>query len=62
MQGKDITVVGIAFMVRQALQAAEQLAKEGVSVEVIDPRTLAPLDIDYNPGFGAQNRAAAGGG
>ncbi len=45
-EGKDVTVVGIAFMVRQALQAAELLAKEGVSVEVIDPRTLAPLDID----------------
>ena len=44
--GKDVTVVGIAFMVRHALQAAEQLAKEGISVEVIDPRTLAPLDID----------------
>jgi 2-oxoisovalerate dehydrogenase E1 component len=45
-EGKDVTLVGIAFMVRQALAAAEQLAKEGVSVEVIDPRTLAPLDID----------------
>ncbi len=45
-EGKDITVVGIAFMVRKALEAAEQLAGEGVSVEVIDPRTLAPLDID----------------
>jgi len=45
-EGKDITVAGIAFMARQVLQAAEQLAKEGVSVEVIDPRTLVPLDID----------------
>ncbi len=45
-EGKDVTVVGIAFMMRKALEAAEQLAKEGVSVEVIDPRTLAPLDID----------------
>jgi 2-oxoisovalerate dehydrogenase E1 component len=45
-EGKDVTLVGIAFMVRQALAAAEQLAKEGISVEVIDPRTLAPLDID----------------
>jgi 2-oxoisovalerate dehydrogenase E1 component len=44
--GKDITVVGIAYMARQARQAAEQLAGEGISVEVIDPRTLAPLDID----------------
>jgi len=45
-EGKDVTVVGIAFMMRKALEAAEQLAKEGVSVEVIDPRTLAPLDIE----------------
>lgn len=44
--GKDITVVGIAYMVRQALQAAGELAREGISVEVIDPRTLAPLDIE----------------
>jgi 2-oxoisovalerate dehydrogenase E1 component len=38
--------VGIAFMVRRALEAAEELSAEGISVEVIDPRTLAPLDID----------------
>jgi len=44
--GKDVTVVGIALMVKKALEAAEQLAGEGISVEVIDPRTLAPLDID----------------
>ncbi|MCX6030760.1 MAG: dehydrogenase E1 component subunit alpha/beta [Chloroflexi bacterium] len=44
--GKDVTVVGIGWTVKQALDAAEQLAKEGVSVEVIDPRTLAPLDMD----------------
>lgn len=45
-EGKDVTVVGIGLMVRKTLEAAEQLAKEGVSVEVIDPRTLAPLDMD----------------
>lgn len=44
--GKDVTVVAIALMVRKTLEAAEQLAKEGVSVEVIDPRTIAPLDMD----------------
>ncbi len=44
--GADLTIVGIGFTVKQALDAAEELAKEGVSVEVIDPRTLAPLDID----------------
>jgi 2-oxoisovalerate dehydrogenase E1 component len=45
-EGSDITVVGIAFMVNQVLAAADMLAGEGRSVEVIDPRSLAPLDID----------------
>ena len=45
-EGKDITVVALALMVRKALEAAEQLAGEGIAVEVIDPRTIAPLDID----------------
>ncbi len=45
-QGKDVTVVAIAWMVHEALAAAEELAKEGISVEVVDPRTLAPLDKD----------------
>jgi 2-oxoisovalerate dehydrogenase E1 component len=44
--GSDVTIVAIAYMVPLALQAADELAKEGVSAEVIDPRTLAPLDID----------------
>ena len=44
--GTDLTMVGIGFTVQQALDAAEQLAAEGVSAEVLDPRTLAPLDID----------------
>ncbi len=44
-QGSDLTIVGIAHMVTQALIAADELAAAGVSVEVIDPRTLAPLDI-----------------
>lgn len=43
--GKDVTVVGIAVMVNRALEAADELAKEGISVEVIDPRTIAPLDL-----------------
>jgi len=42
--GSDVTIVAIAAMVDRALQAAEQLASEGTSVEVIDPRTLSPLD------------------
>jgi pyruvate/2-oxoglutarate/acetoin dehydrogenase E1 component len=43
-EGKDITVVAISRMVSVALQAAEVLAKEGVSAEVIDPRSIVPLD------------------
>ncbi|TMC60409.1 MAG: alpha-ketoacid dehydrogenase subunit beta [Chloroflexi bacterium] len=45
-EGREVTVVAIAAMVQQTLQASDTLAQEGVSVEVIDPRTLAPLDID----------------
>jgi 2-oxoisovalerate dehydrogenase E1 component len=44
-EGKDVTVVAISVMVKKALEAAETLAADGASVEVIDPRTLAPLDI-----------------
>ena len=44
--GRDVTVVGIAYMVQQALLAAETLAADALSVEVIDPRSLAPLDIE----------------
>jgi 2-oxoisovalerate dehydrogenase E1 component len=42
--GSDVTVVATQVMVHRALAAAEELAKDGISVEVIDPRTLAPLD------------------
>jgi 2-oxoisovalerate dehydrogenase E1 component len=45
-EGKDLTIVGIAYMVKKALETAEELAKEGIGVEVIDPRSLAPLDMD----------------
>ncbi len=44
--GRDLTVVAIASMVRKTLSAAEQLAGDGISVEVIDPRTIAPLDME----------------
>jgi len=44
--GKDVTIVGIANAVTLAVSAAEALAAEGVDAEVIDPRSLAPLDID----------------
>jgi 2-oxoisovalerate dehydrogenase E1 component len=45
-EGTDATVVALTSMVPKALKAAEELAREGVSVEVIDPRTVAPLDVD----------------
>ena len=44
--GTDLTIVGIGFTVKQALDAAELLAQEGIAAEVIDPRTVAPLDTD----------------
>ena len=43
-EGKDVTVVATAKMVHTALSAAEKLAADGISVEVVDPRTLCPLD------------------
>ena len=43
-EGSDVTVVALAWLVHEALAAAEQLAGEGISVEVVDPRTLVPLD------------------
>ena len=48
--GKDVTVVATGFMVHKALQAANQLVKDGIEVEVVDPRTLFPLDKEtiYN--------------
>jgi 2-oxoisovalerate dehydrogenase E1 component len=45
-EGRDLTIVAIAHMVKRSVEAAEQLAGSGVSVEVIDPRTIAPLDGD----------------
>ncbi|MBW2368463.1 MAG: alpha-ketoacid dehydrogenase subunit beta [Deltaproteobacteria bacterium] len=44
--GKDVTVVAFGFMVYEALNAAQELAGEGIDVEVIDPRTIVPLDKD----------------
>jgi pyruvate dehydrogenase E1 component beta subunit len=43
-EGKDLTIVATSIMVQRSLEAAEQLAKEGIEVEVVDPRTLRPLD------------------
>lgn len=44
-EGTQVTVVAMAMMLRKTLEAAEQLAKDGISVEVIDPRSIAPLDM-----------------
>ncbi|MBL6705092.1 MAG: dehydrogenase, partial [Planctomycetaceae bacterium] len=45
-QGRDVTVVALARMVHLALSVCEELEREGISVEVIDPRTVAPLDTE----------------
>jgi len=42
--GKDISVIATSYMVHKALEAAEILAKEGIDIEIVDPRTLVPLD------------------
>ena len=43
-KGKDVTVVGISYMCFEALKAQESLARDNIDIEVIDPRTLNPLD------------------
>ena len=45
-EGTDVTIVTNLLYVSRALQAADELAKEGISAEVIDPRTLVPFDYD----------------
>ncbi|CAN5315214.1 alpha-ketoacid dehydrogenase subunit alpha/beta [soil metagenome] len=45
-EGSDVTVVALAFMVQRTAQACDTLAQEGISVELIDPRTVSPLDVD----------------
>jgi pyruvate dehydrogenase E1 component beta subunit len=45
-KGKDITIVAISWMVAESMQAAKILDEMGIDVEVIDPRTLRPLDLD----------------
>ncbi len=45
-EGTDATIVATLLYVGKAMEAADKLEKEGISVEVIDPRTLVPLDID----------------
>ncbi|NOZ51144.1 MAG: alpha-ketoacid dehydrogenase subunit beta [Chloroflexi bacterium] len=43
-EGSDLTIVATSIMVQRTLQAAEQLAQENIEVEIIDPRTIKPLD------------------
>jgi pyruvate dehydrogenase E1 component beta subunit len=44
--GSDVTVVALSRLVPEALDAADRLAADGIEVEVIDPRTLVPLDLE----------------
>jgi pyruvate dehydrogenase E1 component beta subunit len=43
-EGKDLSIIATSIMVRRSLEAAQQLAEAGIEVEVVDPRTLKPLD------------------
>jgi pyruvate dehydrogenase E1 component beta subunit len=45
-EGRHVTIVAWQLMLARALQAAETLAAEGIEVEIIDPRTLAPFDFE----------------
>ena len=45
-EGTDVTIVAWSWMVHKALAAAEALAEEGINAEVLDPRTLVPLDFE----------------
>jgi pyruvate dehydrogenase E1 component beta subunit len=45
-EGSDLTIVGLSQTVQKAAVAAQQLAAKGISAEVIDPRTLVPLDVE----------------
>jgi 2-oxoisovalerate dehydrogenase E1 component len=45
-EGRDVSVVALSLMVRRTLEACERLAADGIAVELIDPRTVSPLDND----------------
>ncbi|HSP71635.1 MAG TPA: transketolase C-terminal domain-containing protein, partial [Gaiellaceae bacterium] len=45
-EGRDCTVVALSRLVHESLAAAEELAAEGIEIEVVDPRTLVPLDLE----------------
>jgi pyruvate/2-oxoglutarate/acetoin dehydrogenase E1 component len=44
--GSDVTVIATSYMVQRSLEVAERLVREGIQVEVVDPRTLVPLDLE----------------
>lgn len=45
-EGKDLTIIATGIMVQKSLAAAEELIKEGIDIEIVDPRTLRPLDTE----------------
>ena len=45
-EGKDLTIIATGIMVQKSLAAAEELSKEGIDIEILDPRTLRPLDTE----------------
>ncbi|MDY6795059.1 MAG: transketolase C-terminal domain-containing protein [Actinomycetota bacterium] len=61
-EGEDATVFVVLGMMPEAVSAAITLEREGTSVEIIDPRTLAPLDRDTLPASAQDGKAGDGGG
>ena len=55
-EGSDVTILGWLLMLHFSMQAAEQLAAEGIGAEVIDVRSLSPIDYDTIGAFGAEDR------
>ena len=45
-KGSDLTIVATSYMIQKVITVAEALAEEGIDIEIIDPRTIKPLDID----------------
>ena len=56
--GDDVTIISYGRLMNEVMKAAEQLAGEGTSAEVIDLRSLAPLDMDTLSGVGRQDEAS----
>jgi hypothetical protein len=57
-EGSDVTVIATSSMIQVALSAADELDRDGVSVEVVDPRTIAPLDRATLVDIGAEDRSS----